>query len=267
LDALLDALKTVQLGGGPADGAGTAGFQFRHRRIQEYFAPRHVLKHPSRVAPQRLLTDERWRETAVTLLQTGAPGDRAMLFDTAERLLRERLIMLKRNHPALAGLIDAPPADLPALQRYGAAPSQEFPWPPDSLHLLGVLQTVLPKLSDADDAAGLRGLCDALLIAAVATGSLLDERLALELAGAGSAVRLSLLVRWGFASGSKWLAEASYRHKPRGCRDSMSTSRSLSEAFCSVVGERTDWGPIPARPRLTCVGSIPATDCSTVTGC
>jgi hypothetical protein len=74
LDALLDALETVQLGGAPVDGAGTAGFEFRRRRIQEYFATRHVLKHPSKVAPQRLLTDERGRETAVTLLQTGAPG-------------------------------------------------------------------------------------------------------------------------------------------------------------------------------------------------
>jgi hypothetical protein len=74
LDALLDAVETVQLGGAPVDGAGTADFEFRRRRIQEYFATRHVLKHPSKVAPQRLLTDERGRETAVTLLQTAAPG-------------------------------------------------------------------------------------------------------------------------------------------------------------------------------------------------
>jgi hypothetical protein len=138
-----------------------------------------------------------------------------MLFDPAERLLRERLIVLKRGHPTLGELIDAPPADLPALQRYRAAPSQAFPGPRDSLHLLGVLQMVLPKLSDADHDAGLRGLCDALLIAAIATGTLLDQRLALELAGAGSAIRLSLLLRWGFASGSKWLAEASYRQAAR----------------------------------------------------
>jgi hypothetical protein len=43
---------------------------FAHRRFQEYFATRVVLKDLQAVPPRVLLKDGRWRETTVTILQT-----------------------------------------------------------------------------------------------------------------------------------------------------------------------------------------------------
>ena len=43
---------------------------FVHRRFQEYFATCHVLTHSNIVPSVELMTEGRWRETAVTILQT-----------------------------------------------------------------------------------------------------------------------------------------------------------------------------------------------------
>jgi NACHT domain len=70
LDNTFDALEYLNLGryvDTPADG--TPHFTFAHRRFQEYFATRAVLRSPERVSPTDLLTNIRWRETAEWLRQ------------------------------------------------------------------------------------------------------------------------------------------------------------------------------------------------------
>src|SRR6266446_2348045 len=71
-DQLLDAIEYIKLA--RSETATNVGndqqFTFAHRRFQEYFATRIVLADPGRVSPLSLLTDARWRETAVVLCQT-----------------------------------------------------------------------------------------------------------------------------------------------------------------------------------------------------
>jgi hypothetical protein len=45
-------------------------FTFAHRRFQEYFATAIVMREPNRINLPILLSDARWRETAVVILQT-----------------------------------------------------------------------------------------------------------------------------------------------------------------------------------------------------
>ena len=70
IEATLAALEHVNLARGESDeqrrGADRR-FAFSHRRFQEYFATRVVLQQAARISVEDLITDDQWRETAVTL--------------------------------------------------------------------------------------------------------------------------------------------------------------------------------------------------------
>src|SRR5580693_6170529 len=85
LDKVLDALEYTKLGRSADDPAGTgaAHFTFGHRRFQEYFATCVVLRAPHLVSAGELLGNGRWRETAVTILQTQSPEASAPLLAEA----------------------------------------------------------------------------------------------------------------------------------------------------------------------------------------
>ncbi len=72
LHSHLDALEFLKLARSESDSSEgkSSAFTFAHRRFQEYFATCVVLREPHRVTPHQLLTDARWRETAVVLCQT-----------------------------------------------------------------------------------------------------------------------------------------------------------------------------------------------------
>ncbi|WP_433222679.1 NACHT domain-containing protein [Dactylosporangium sp. CS-047395] len=138
LDRHLDALEYVKLAK-PQDGA-EHRFSFVHRRFQEYFATCVALREPGRVSVDALLLDGQWRETAVAMLQTqDAPAVSALLTE-AERLLA-------------AGTVDDPAG---------------FAWPPNSLHLLGLLDSGLADRPD-EVPATLRSTVDPLFDAAWST--------------------------------------------------------------------------------------------------
>jgi hypothetical protein len=64
-------------------------FTFSHRRFQEYFATCIVLSDLTRISPRLLLTDGRWRETAVVNLQTQPAEEFAPILAEASELLQE----------------------------------------------------------------------------------------------------------------------------------------------------------------------------------
>src|SRR5947199_10798570 len=68
-DAVMSALVTCRLAKDTTSGS-VKRFTFTHRRIQEYFTTCLILNARNRVSLNQLLTDNNWREAAVTIMQT-----------------------------------------------------------------------------------------------------------------------------------------------------------------------------------------------------
>lgn len=164
LKVAMDALEYVKLARAEADSGGDdeQTFTFAHRRFQEYFATSVVLRGPHEVSSRRLLTDDRWRETAVTILQTQPPSSVRPLLAEATRLL-ESSSASARSRPH-AG---------------------EFGWPTGCLHLLGILDNGLVARSDLDTAE-LRRLAGDVLLDAWQHGAWWDRKWVLDVVGATS---------------------------------------------------------------------------------
>ncbi|HKZ82903.1 MAG TPA: NACHT domain-containing protein [Anaerolineae bacterium] len=142
-NTLLDALEYIKLARSETSTpvGDSKPFTFAHRRFQEYFATCVVLREPERVTPLRLLTDARWRETAVVMCQTQPADVLSHITEEARRLLADIVA-------GLPGLIENP------LQyvHESESPNQDkevktaqrlpksYTWPYGVLHILGILQ-------------------------------------------------------------------------------------------------------------------------------
>ncbi|MEO9383659.1 NACHT domain-containing protein [Chromobacterium phragmitis] len=73
----------------PNAAAGDRRFAFAHRRYQEALFVRHLVTHPGYLSGYDLLTDPRWREYAVTLLETQPVEALNEMFQAAAHLLAE----------------------------------------------------------------------------------------------------------------------------------------------------------------------------------
>jgi hypothetical protein len=187
-----------------ADGQ-TGGFTFAHRRFQEYFATCLIMRESTRADPLSLLTDGRWRETAVTLLQTQSDTAIQPLLQQAGKLLRHMTAVL-------------PPAAEPSAADAGPAVPFEaaavFGWPPGSLHLLGLLQDGLPS-GDHRRPPEIGDLAGRLLTAAYASHQLHDRRWAVQACLAAEPEIAWGLIRDAFDSDSGWLREAAFAQAGR----------------------------------------------------
>ena len=216
-DTLLDALEYIKLA--RSETATAVGeskpFTFAHRRFQEYFATCVVLREPDRVSPRQLLTDARWRETAVTMCQTQPPEVLSPIVEEARRLLTEIV-------DSVPGLIDKPLEYV----RVSASTDQgrevegeeslpePFPWPSGALHILGLLQDGFGgRLKELPD--DIRMYAGRLVLSASETGTLSDKKWGLEVAGIVAQPILLHMLRDAFASQSQWLKEVAYRQAAR----------------------------------------------------
>jgi hypothetical protein len=232
-DRLLRALDYIKVGRlddlRPAD---LTSFTFAHRRFQEYFATCVVIRDVGRVPARTLLTNGRWRETAVTLLQTCPPAVTETVVGEAAALLRG---MASPNGSA------------------------GFAWPPGCLHVLGVLAAGLSRRPDGVG-AGLRGMVDTLLTAAWDSGRRLDRRRALTFALLASTEVSQRLLEDGFSSGNELLVEtafsqASQIRQPspaiqRGVRRTLITLSKKGKIFSDRVGTGAQLKRFPERERL-----------------
>lgn len=91
LQNLLAALVNVKImrSDVPEARVGDRRFTFSHRRYQEALFATYLANHPDHISPRELLTDPRWREYTVALLQTSDADAFSPLTDEAIRLLRE----------------------------------------------------------------------------------------------------------------------------------------------------------------------------------
>jgi hypothetical protein len=192
LDAVLDALEYVKLGRAAedAEGSGQPSFTFAHRRFQEYFATRVVIRNPERVSETELLTDGRWRETAVTIMQTQPVTAVATLLEEATRLL-------------------APMTRKALEDEESQAVNGGYCWPSGSMHLLGMLNAGLGQVPD-NIPDKFRADAGSLLLSAWNKGRRYDKKWAIGLALVASNDEAILLLEQAFAAGSIVLGGEAY---------------------------------------------------------
>jgi hypothetical protein len=210
LDQHLNALEYLKLA--RSETHTTTGderaFAFAHRRFQEYFATRVLLREPDLITPAQLLTDGRWRETAVVLCQTRSLSKLQPIINEAYSKLKDNSTVLSR--PAEAHEVHQSLAD----SEQASAPPAEITWPAHTLHILGLLQDGFTGRTDKlpND---LRDQADKLLNVAIDRGTLVDVKWSLEVAGIVTYDCLVKTIRYAFNNGSRWLREVAYRQVAR----------------------------------------------------
>jgi tetratricopeptide (TPR) repeat protein len=200
--AVMDELQRRKLARrrDPAGVAGARGptrtFAFTHHRFQEYFATCFVLREPERVGARTLLTDWRWRETAITICQLQLPDRVELLLDAAQVLLEEAA----SDIPLLVESLE-PPAD--PLQVWTRTDNQ-FGWPPIALHVLELLDTGFASRPEALPTP-MREIAGRLMVTASTYGTIRDRKWALEVAGTGPHEVLLRLLDQAVQGRSAWL--------------------------------------------------------------
>jgi hypothetical protein len=199
-DRNLDALEYIKLARSETGATATEKHQFTfgHRRFQEYFATCVVLSNTDRVSEHDLLSDARWRETAVVMCQTQELEVIRLLIAEAQAMigiiakgvsdeLEEKKYVIERTRPQL---------------------------PARCFHILGLLQEGFSRRMDLlpDD---LREAASKLLTHVSRNGSLWDRKTALEVAGVMPHKDLHRILSREFLSESFWLREVAFRQVAR----------------------------------------------------
>ncbi len=246
-DILLDALEYIKFARSDiaADGVQSRSFTFAHRRFQEYFATCVVLREPSRVTSRQLLTDMRWRETAVVMCQTQPINMLAPLLEEGHQLLLyfcsqvQGLIdnpieyLLRLSEDKIRGVIQQPILD-------------GYLWPSGAFHLLGLLQDGFSKrLMDLPE--DIRMSAGKFVLTATEAGTLSDKKWALEVAGVVQESVLGYLLTEAFLGKSQWLREVAYRQVA-----SLSTiSPYIAQGIRDAIIELASDGRLPREQHAT----------------
>jgi hypothetical protein len=192
LDAVLNALEYIKLGraGENTGGSGEPSFTFAHRRFQEYFATCVVIRNPERVSVAELLVDGRWRETAVTIMQTQPMTAITPLLEEATRAIApmtRKAIEDEERQTATGG----------------------YCWPPGAMHLLAVLSAGLGQTPE-NIPSEFRADAGSLLMSAWNKGRRYDKKWALSFALVARKDDTIWLLDEAFASGSLVLGGEAY---------------------------------------------------------
>ena len=204
---VLDALEYIKLGRSEGSHpARTRTFTFAHRRFQEFFATRHVLTSPEVVSPMELLHKT----------ESGVKPPSRCCRRKGRRRVRACSTPLRSCSTTPGGRSGSRRARM--INRHGGPPvawlgraSRGRSGPGSFVSLLQAgfrgHEEQLPE--------PLRVLADEILVAAFFGGGRLDQKWALDVAGAGSSHVTDLLIAEGFLSGSDWLRDAAYSQLAR----------------------------------------------------
>jgi hypothetical protein len=233
-DTILDALEYIKLARSEAgpEAIQSRTFTFAHRRFQEYFATCVVLQEPSRVSSDQLLTDMRWRETAVVMCQTQPIEVLSPILEKIHQLVEQ----FCSNTP---DLIDTPIQYVLSKDQSTANTLQpirdSFPWPTGSLHMLSLIQEGFAnRLMDLPDY--IRVSLAKLVLTAFEMGRLPDKKLALEISGTVPEIILVYLLKNAFSSESQWLREVAYRQTSRLSTISPEIAQGIRNAIVDLAG-------------------------------
>jgi hypothetical protein len=201
--ACMDALEFIKIARSE-EVDGKRRFTFAHRRFQEYFATRVVMAYPSLVSATDLLTDARWRETAVVLLQTQRWEEVLPIIATAEELLDERWQSIASDFEDLAEYVIRHAESLTVSEE-----PDEFPWPASVPHLLSTLSAGLAG-REARVPGSLVTAASRFVAAAYETGTVIDRKIALEVSALLPQDLLEALIRSALTGKSPWVADVAY---------------------------------------------------------
>jgi hypothetical protein len=199
-DISFDALEYVKIARSelPVIAGNPKLFTFAHRRFQEYFATCTVLKQPESITPRQLLSDGRWRETAVVLCQSQMPDSLTALLGEARQLVQTYLELVPVVSPAInpgEGSIEG---------------FRHFDWPPTALHVLRILQNGFVGRMDLLP-TDIRVPTGQVILSGYQHGTLVDKKWALEVAGVAPPEVLLSLLRDALKSPSRWLRDTAYQ--------------------------------------------------------
>ena len=208
----LDALEYLKLARGEQspDTDNSMQFTFSHRRLQEYFATCKVLSTEVSIEPELLLSDARWRETSVVLLQTQSIDALPTLIAQVEESVAGMLASIE-------SVIDNP---IEYLQNRKAGVYRDLSSPvelanaqlltPSMIHLLGILQEGfgghqerLPK--------HIRDEIGKLVLSVHENAPIFGQKECLENAGVVQSEILVHIMRNALQSRSQWIKEGAFR--------------------------------------------------------
>ncbi|HLL30987.1 MAG TPA: NACHT domain-containing protein [Allosphingosinicella sp.] len=205
---------------------------FAHRRFQEYFVTQALLSGAHEVSPRKLLTDARWRETAVALLQHQDAVRTAPLLDEAALRLTDLMGEGElSDDPGHGG-------------RYRPAVGT-WVWPTGVLHILGILHAGIPGERLPSQ---LRQIVGRLVDGAFRHGDLLDAKLALQVAGPASEEVIVNGVRAALRVRSVWLEDAVYWLAARLSKPNPDVALAIARSIARLV-EQGELGRLYASTR------------------
>jgi hypothetical protein len=224
-DTLLDALEFIKLARSDATADAVQSRSFT-------FATCVVLREPSRVTPRELLTDMRWRETAVVLCQTQP-------LNMLAEVLEEAHLLFELFCGSVSNIIDDPIKYILPSDDQDKSDDQQpmhgsFSWPSGAFHLLGLLQDGFSKrlIELPDD---IRMSIGKFVLSATEAGTLSDKKWALEVAGIAPEPILTYLLTEAFSSKSQWLREVAYRQVARLSTISLNIAQGIRNGDCTIV--------------------------------
>jgi hypothetical protein len=188
LEKLLAALIDVKIGRCDVKEAraGDRRFTFGHRRYQETLFVQHLSNNPSYLPPEALLTDLRWRDYTVTLLQTSSFEVISPFLVSADRLLKEYASKNWRT---------------PVIPAYGSQ-IYYFSWKDyPGVQLLRLLQEGLGRRLEIVSKE-LRGRVKEFLDAPWNDGDSFDRLMVISLGGLLPEDNLSQMIKWAIESGT-----------------------------------------------------------------
>jgi NACHT domain len=209
-DQLLNALEYLKLARSETEAVADnlRSFTFSHRRFQEYFATCVILSKSGLIIPRELLTDGRWRETAVVIFQTQSPPVFSSILEEVRQILIEMSSSVSQLTDDPIGYVNQETINKNLLL------PKSFHWPHGLIHLLALLQDgFISRIKDLPD--DIKMQAGNLLLSASVTGTLADKKWSLEVAGIAPQPVLLYLLRNAFANQSQWLKEVAYRQVAR----------------------------------------------------
>lgn len=128
LEKCLDALEFIKIGRSELNvtiGAPKT-FSFSHRRFQEYFATSFVLEQSNQITARQLISDPRWRETAVVLCQIWPEENLQDIISVSGETLYHFAREIEQWYESIRGKDEKTDSTMP--------------WKPGLLYLLNLLQ-------------------------------------------------------------------------------------------------------------------------------
>ena len=207
LSKLLDALEFIKIGRAETittDQGVQKTFTFSHRRFQEFFATALILRGSKKVNSRELLTNGKWRESAVVILQTQSEEDIQELLVISNEIVKTAITDLECQNYSQTNIFCQSEAEIKHNKR------EIIIWPKEFFHVLKIIQDGLILRNRKLSGRMLQDVDDTLMFG-MDKGSRLDNKLCLEVSGVASQRVQEEILKYAFSLESYWLEITGYK--------------------------------------------------------